>query len=412
MARILQFTDLHFRQALAGHSGHLERLSRHAPLLLQSLKQRIELEAPDLVAFTGDIIDAPHDLLVDKGKAASTELTEAVRKDYSTMRQWLDDLGVPWMISPGNHDYKPVFMEVFADSTQSLELPNLTAVRYFDWEVTDNTAERQGDQRSLFDAAVADGREDRWTLHLQHFLIWPEVVHGYPMRYREADQLRDLLGAARGRHMVLSGHFHEGTGIIQHGNGFYAVCRSITEAPHYYRVFDLLENQWTMREETLPLAPLAQKALLLIDRTDLLYDQRETHSLALSPETGTLFTKASEAGYEPILVSTWNDSQLLGLTWRDVLSLHDRWFSDLDGAGTSQGAGLIITIDEGLPLPARLPHEPLSRFGNLAARVEAHYGVSRSNQVFVSTDASRRALFGEEHSIASIEQLQSRWEDA
>lgn len=33
MTRIMQFTDLHFRQALPGHSGHAERLSRHGPAL-------------------------------------------------------------------------------------------------------------------------------------------------------------------------------------------------------------------------------------------------------------------------------------------------------------------------------------------------------------------------------------------
>ena len=42
MLKILQVTDLHWRRALPGHNGHVERLSRHMPVLLARLAERVQ----------------------------------------------------------------------------------------------------------------------------------------------------------------------------------------------------------------------------------------------------------------------------------------------------------------------------------------------------------------------------------
>ena len=46
MATIFHVTDLHLRQALSGHNGHVHRLSRHLPFLLGTLSDRIAAAAP------------------------------------------------------------------------------------------------------------------------------------------------------------------------------------------------------------------------------------------------------------------------------------------------------------------------------------------------------------------------------
>lgn len=379
------------------------------------LKECVEAEAPDLVAFTGDIIDAPHDLLHNTGDSNDrNELIEAVRADYRTMRKWLDELGRPWMIAPGNHDFRPVFLEIFADAPRRLELTDLTAISYYDWEVQENTAERLREERARFDAALMENRPEGWAegwiVHLQHFLIWPNVPHGYPMRYREADQLRDLLHSASSRHMVLSGHFHAGTEIVNHGNGYYAVCKSITEAPHHYRLFDFTAEGCQMRTEQLLRGPLADRRIVLIDRTDILTDEPSEASseYALKKEADALFEQMLEAGFQPVLVSAWNDPHSQALAWSEILKRHDRLFLALSRRGLPQGAGLVIAIDENRPLPPQLPFEPLPRYAELAPRIASQYGIKPDELLFLSRDSSRRERFGLDRSMSNIEELLSR----
>jgi hypothetical protein len=409
MTRILQFTDLHLRHALPGHSGHVERLSRHATVLLQAMKARIEQEAPDLVAFTGDIIDAPHDLFDSNVEGAWRDrMIDGVRQDYRLVRDWLDGLGLPWMITPGNHDYQPVFLEVFGDVANIRDFGDVRVVSYCDWEVRDNVSERLGEQRARFEAAIDNAGNHSWTVHLQHFLIWPEVHHGYPMRYRQADELHARLVNAPGRHLVLSGHFHDGTDVVELGSCRYAVCRSTTEAPHHYRVFDLTPEGCTLTKQTLGVAPLGDRRLLAIDRSDI---ARLTHDageakLLLEPQATATLAKAIAAGFDPVIVSAWNEGPLVNETWRSLLGIHDRLFAELQDLGAPQGAGLIIAIDEDQKQPAKLPFEALPRYREVAAVLAARYGASPANIRFMSSDISRRERFGSDRTITTIAELE------
>lgn len=379
MTRVLQFTDLHFRRALPGHSGHAERLSRHGPALLAALAERIAAEDPDVVVFTGDIIDAPHDLLHGTaGPALERTLREGVEADYRTMRGWLDGLGRPFMITPGNHDFRPVFEAVFADVPRRLTLGETTLHAYFDWEVRDNTAERLDAERARFDRALAEADPAGWTVHLQHFLIWPQVPHGYPMRYREADALRDRLAAADAPHLVLCGHFHEGRGFVDLGNARFAVCPSMTEPPHRYRVIDLAPGSATLREESLAAGPMAGRRVLLIDRAEALTlpQNGPDGGFVLRPEAADIFAAARTAGFLPVVLSLWNDDQSVALPWGAALKKHDRMFLALAEAGIDQGEGLVLAIDDARPLPARLPSEPIARLDGLADTVAARFGIA------------------------------------
>lgn len=408
--RILQFTDLHFRQALPGHSGHAERLSRHGPALLAHLAERIAAEAPDVVAFTGDVIDAPHDLLHGTGDARlHARLRAALDRDYATMRAWLDGLGRPWMIAPGNHDYRPAFEAVFGDAPRRLDVGGVRLHAYFDWEVTDHTAERLGDQRVLFDQALGTAGTTDWTVHLQHFLIWPEVVHGYPMRYRDADALRDRLASSGARHLVICGHFHEGTEVVEDGNALFAVCPSLTEAPHRYRVFDLGPGTCTMREETLQPGPMSGLRIALVDRADILTEPGNTPDgdFILRADAGGSLDAVREAGFAPVILSTWNDEQSIHLAWAEMLKKHDRLFDRCADAGVDQAAGLVIALEEDHRNPARMPSEPLSSFANLTARAAPFFGVSAENVWLMTSSGSRRVLFGGDRCVEDVAQLRA-----
>ncbi|MBC7282196.1 metallophosphoesterase [Hoeflea sp.] len=406
--RILQFTDLHFRQALPGHSGHAERLSRHGPALLSRLAELIAAEAPDIVAFTGDVIDAPHDLLHGTGDETLRRfLRAAVEEDYKTMRAWLDGLGRPWMIAPGNHDFRPAFEAVFGDAPRKLEISGVRLHAYFDWEVTDHVSERLGDERARFDRALAEAGTVDWTVHLQHFLIWPMVVHGYPMRYRDADALRDRLASSPARHLVLCGHFHEGTGIVPDGKTLYAVCPSLTEAPHRYRVFDLGPETCELREETMQPGPLAGSRILLVDRGDVLAhrENMDGGDFDLRADAAKTLEAVRDAGFSPVILSPWNDDQSVHLDWPDMLKKHDRLFVCCAEAGIDQATGLLIAIEEGREVPARMPSEPLSRLAELADRAAAFFGVASEDVWLMSSSASRRQLFGVNRSVENVAAL-------
>ncbi len=410
MVSILQFTDLHFREALPGHSGHAERLSRHGPALLKALSARIADEDPDLVAFTGDIIDAPHDLLHGTAdRELENTLTQAVRHDYQTMRSWLDSLKRPWMIAPGNHDYRPIFEEMFADAPRHISLPGIHVHSYFDWEVRDNTAERLNEERQRFERAVGECDPDGWTVHLQHFLIWPQVSHGYPMRYREADELRDQLVASRGRHIVLNGHFHEGTDFADLGRTRFAACPSISETPHRYRVFEFSKEACSFREENLLPGPLANRRMLLVDRSDFLTlpENASAGHFSMRPEAGRVFEAAREAGFEPVILSVWNDDQSVELSWGEILKKHDRLFHALSKTGCEAGGGQVIVLDGDRRLPSKLPSEPILRLDGLAQSVAGRFGLDPDAIWLMSADPARRAAFGPDRSFDSLSQLTS-----
>ncbi|NBC30660.1 MAG: hypothetical protein GVY29_11810 [Spirochaetes bacterium] len=402
MIRILQFTDLHFREALPGHSGLAERLSRHGPVLLKALAARIADENPDLVAFTGDIIDAPHDLL--HGTADSMfekTLAQAVHQDYRKMRSWLDSLERAWMIAPGNHDYRQIFEKVFGDASRHMRLPGINVYAYFDWEVRDNTAERLTAERERFERALGQCDPGDLTVHLQHFLIWPQVSHDYPMRYREADELRDRLIESQGRHIVLSGHFHHGTDCVDLSRTRFAVCPAVCETPHRYRVFEFSGGRCSFREENLLPEPLANRRLLLVDRSDFLTmpENNSAGQFSIRPEPCRVFRAAREAGFEPVILSVWNDNQSVGLSWGDILKKHDRMFYSLGEIGCEQGSGLVIALDGNRPLPSKLPSEPISWLSGIAQSVAGKFGVDPDRIWLLSRDHAHRARFGSDRTF-------------
>lgn len=89
--KLIVLSDLHL--TAPGDEAH--GLDTHARFAAAIERINADYADADLVAVAGD--------LADRGKAEA----------YEALRQGLDRLSVPWAVTIGNHDNRPVFAEVF-----------------------------------------------------------------------------------------------------------------------------------------------------------------------------------------------------------------------------------------------------------------------------------------------------------
>jgi len=390
--KILQFTDLHLRCALPGHNGHIERRSRQIPLLLERMATRIAEEAPDLVVLTGDLLDVPHALLDGDSRFDLHAYAAAAVRDYRLLADWLGRLGRPWVALPGNHDHPASFYAVFADAPRSLRLGPLAVHAFHDWEQTGNQARRLKDERGRFEAALATAGGAAWSVHLQHYVIWPRVDYGYPLLYGDADELAGRLAEAPGRHLVLSGHWHGGTPLAVHGGARFAVCPAFCEPPHPYRIYTLTDDgAVNLREGRLGPLP-ASGRLVVLDRGGLLTRQDGTEgSLALRPEAAAMVARLEAQGAAVAFTSAWNDPVCRHATWRGVMNLHDALFAQPALAATP-GAALAICLPYEQRAGRRLPAEPVAAYEDVLPRLGRLFGTRLSDMLFLSADPARRRI--------------------
>lgn len=216
------------------------------------------------------------------------------------------------------------------------------------------------------------------------------------------------LRGAPAPHLVLCGHFHEGTGLVAEGAARFAVCPALCEAPHRYRVVTVSPDGCAIEERALAATSGPAERVLAIDRTGIFTEEPDTASAAYLRRSAAtdVFAEARRLGFQPVLVSAWNDPQSVGLAWPDIMKRHDRMFAAMAREGQDPGDGLAICLDETRPLPARLPFEPMSRYGDLRSRLSVIFGVPREAVALLSGDLARRTRFGGP-AIASLDGLSS-----
>jgi len=387
MLQILQVTDFHLREALAGHNGHVHRLSRHVPQLLEALAARIRDEAPDLVAVTGDLLDVPHALLDGDRSHDLKTLVRQSLADYALVRRWLEGLGRPWMVLPGNHDYGPAFDVVFGTSPEVMQLGTVAVHAFRDWEQAGNQALRLGASRARFEHLLENAAETSREVHLQHFVVRPHVDYNYPLLYGDSDDIAARAAQAPGRRLLLSGHWHGGTPMVTIGNARSAVCPAFCEPPHPYRVFDLApDGAVVMREERLGRS-FAPGRLVLVDRAGLL-----THpgSFALRGDAPAMLEGLSRLAHVAI-ASAWHEPESGAATWRGVQHLHDAFFETLAAAPT-HGDALCIYLPAAGAGGRKLPAERITTEADLVERMAELFGLTPGDVTFLSTNALRREL--------------------
>jgi Icc protein len=388
MLKILQVTDFHLRRALAGHNGHVHRLSRHVPQLLEAMAQRIADEAPDLVAVTGDLLDVPHALLDGDRSYDLKTIVQQSLADYGLVRRWLEGLGQPWMVLPGNHDYGPAFDVVFGTSPEVMRFGEVAVHAFRDWEQAGNQALRIGPSRARFEHLLENATETSREVHLQHFVVRPHVDYNYPLLYGDSDDIAARAAQAPGRRLLLSGHWHGGTPMVTLGQAQSAVCPAFCEPPHPYRVFEFAaDGSVIMREEELGRSFAPDRRLVLIDRAGLL-----THLGGFSArEDATAILDGLSAGAHVAIASAWHEPESASATWRGVQHLHDAFFEAF-GASKNQADALCIYLPAAGAEGRKLPAERITTEADLIERMAELFGVAPGEVTFLTTNAARRAI--------------------
>lgn len=388
MLKILQITDFHLRQALAGHNGHVHRLSRHVPKLLEAMNGRIAEEAPDLVAVTGDLLDVPHALLDGDRAYDLKTIVQQSLADYAMVRRWLEGLGRPWMALPGNHDYGPAFDVVFGTSPEVMQIGHFAVHAFRDWEQAGNQALRIGASRARFEQLLENATEASREVHLQHFVVRPHVDYNYPLLYGDSDDIAARAAQAPGRRLLLSGHWHGGTPMVTIGQMQSAVCPAFCEPPHPYRVFELTaDGTVAMREEALGRSFAADRRLMLVDRAGLL---TRTGSFRLREHAATVLDRLS-AGAHVAIASAWHEPESSAATWRGVQYMHDGFFEAF-GASRNQADALCIYLPAEGAGGRKLPAERITTEADLVERMAELFGLAASDVTFLTISPARRAI--------------------
>lgn len=203
--------------------------------LLRQLVRRLSEEfKPDLLVVTGDLVDVPF-YLIDQIRLgqARAELVERMATDYLLVKACLDGASIPYVVLPGNHDYPPALHKAFPDPRISYEFSGLRLASYpFDAEGPNSVPTRNyanyTDQEHGKNAQV----------HLQHYVITPELNEEYPHTYDNADEIL-ARNAESSSLLSLSGHYHPGAGPAQVKDTTYVVGSAFSDPPHPWYLYDI-----------------------------------------------------------------------------------------------------------------------------------------------------------------------------
>ncbi|HEY3320436.1 MAG TPA: HAD-IIIA family hydrolase [Planctomycetota bacterium] len=354
--RIAQITDLHARHAMPGMSNFPRRRSREMFALLPRALAEIKRRGVDFLALTGDLLDVPdyilkHDDYYDWQPRLWYAEAEA---DYRALKQMLDGCGVPYMVLPGNHDLEAAFWRVFGraempvlpaergertEQTPSpltplprggegdrsaagwLPLPHVTEcggyqiARICDREGKRNVPRRLDRERKLWTdllgltatgAALASGEKSVFgslpQIHLQHYVITPELNQGYPHTYLEHEQIRTWNVRSGNVRLCLSGHYHPGTDLLREANCWFSTGPAFCEFPHPIRIYDVDEHGVKMETVSLLQQPIQQgKRAVFLDRDGVLSVlpayRGGPEEMALIPGSADAVRKLHEAGF-------------------------------------------------------------------------------------------------------------------
>lgn len=320
--RIAHITDLHLRHHVPGTARTPRRRSRAIPEVFAAAVADARSRGAGLIAVTGDLVDIP-DYLFDWERVGDEAVWDAVRADYRLIGEILDSSGLPWIVLPGNHDSPKVMGQVYGDRARIVDHGGVRFVSFWDREEIDHAPQRILTERRRFEAAVTDP-DPTPQVHLQHFVITPELNDGYPHTYVEGAQLREAMSPSVV--LALSGHYHPGADPTQHGATLFSVTPALCEAPHPYRLFDVSaagEVDW--EEVRLGLEPAPA---VFLDRDGCINTLPNYHSgpeaMELLPGAASGIRRLRAAGYRIVVVTNQTCVGLGNVTAAVMDEVHDR----------------------------------------------------------------------------------------
>lgn len=339
--RIAHITDLHLRHHLPGTAPIPKRRSRDALELFRSALADARSRGTEVVAVTGDLVDIG-DYLFDheRNPAADARSWEAVRADYRLIRDLLDENGLPWIALPGNHDSQKVMTEVFGERPRIVEHGGVRFVSFWDREHHNHAPQRILADRRRFEAAVRDP-DPMPQVHLQHFVITPQLNDSYPHTYVEGEMLTERMAASEQVVLSLSGHYHRGVAPQRHGRTTFSVTPALTEAPHPYRIFDLDPHTHELQWEQVELGTTTRPAVFL-DRDGCINTLPTYHSgpeaMEIIPGAATGIRRLRDAGYRVVVVTNQTCVGIGYVTPGVLAEVHDRMGELLAAEGAAVDA--------------------------------------------------------------------------
>lgn len=224
--RLAVLSDTHFaddRSAVVG----CRRAGISDVLLLRAVQRLNRFVRPDLTVVLGD--------LVDDGGLPDAEA------HFRTLRGVLDQLRMPWMALPGNHDQDPArFYRCFPPPPPALDVAGVRFLCFVDPEEPGYNARRTPDDL----ARMAQARRGGWkgpVVMLQHVPVFPPGQHSCPFNYVNATEVVQQMERC-GITAAIGGHYHEGIELLRCGDLYFAAAPALCEAPFPYLVMEIDET--------------------------------------------------------------------------------------------------------------------------------------------------------------------------
>lgn len=229
--------DVHY----VDQADHICRIpTRNAPLgseLIQRVRQRIgRTGLPDVIVLMGD--------LVDNGEAPGAE------QDLTALKAELEDIGVPILVVPGNHDGDPErLLRLFGDHPGLHEINGVLLMTFADRYAPDDRAARSPEGlASIREGASA--HPDAPLLIFQHNPIHPPVESTYPYNLTNAPEVMESY-AENGVVLSVSGHLHGGAPLCYDDHVGYLTCPALCEDPFRFLRIRVRGHEVAVQEESL-----------------------------------------------------------------------------------------------------------------------------------------------------------------
>jgi 3',5'-cyclic AMP phosphodiesterase CpdA len=239
--KIAQITDIHIALPSfgTGQPDIAAPSDRRSGLLFTAL-EHIAQKQPDLVTITGDLLDIPAEILMNKkpGAAVRKKLATEALAVYLRVLELLVKRFQDFIVIPGNHDHEKAFRKVFGARPRSRTIKGFRVIPFWDREACDHFPERRGTQLIRFSRALCSQNKTP-QIHLQHFPVTEVDNRFYPHNYRNRASMEQRIVASQRVRLCLSGHFHAGTALVKMREIYFTTCPAFLNDGNPYRVYTI-----------------------------------------------------------------------------------------------------------------------------------------------------------------------------
>lgn len=212
--RIAIITDIHYS---AGPTGMDIRKGEWGDVLLRRTVNRLNRYVqPDVTVVLGDVLN-------DHEDAEAMDLLRDAKKI-------LDDLRMPWLAIPGNHDPDAETFYTVFDRVDYLDVNGTRLVTFDDPEEPRHCARRMPNDFDRMAARAAD--HDGPLVALQHVPITEPRTHS-PYGYTNHDEVAAAM-RKHGYRLAVFGHDHAGVPLQEHEGTHILGVRALCEAPYSF----------------------------------------------------------------------------------------------------------------------------------------------------------------------------------